>query len=300
MNKLDLTSNNAAADVQATSIRQAHLRDAARTRSMSKQYPYYGFVEVNIRGCEPFVMFSNNDDSVARDYYWNGADAFESTSLKLWTQLARQSPTILDIGSYTGVYSLAAAATSPAAKVHAFEALDRVYNRVLINKHANHLENIITHNAAVSDCNGTSVFNLFSGEGILVTGSSLLDKNSGGREVYETKLVQTVALDSMLDQFVRPRLVKIDVEGAETLVLKGAAQLIQQHRPDILIEVLSKSTVNDCCHLWNDVPYNYFSINDVTGEIVQHDQLTPATGMYDLNNLMTCKSLDELKEILND
>jgi FkbM family methyltransferase len=300
MNKHDLTAINAAADVQAESFKQAQHHNLTRTISMSKQYPYYGYIEVNIRGCDPFVMFSNNDDSVACNYYWNGPDAFESTSLKLWTQLARQSPTILDIGSYTGVYSLAAAAASPAAKVHAFEALDRVYNRILVNKYANHFGNITTHNAAVSDFNGTSVFNLFSGEGILVTGSSLLGKNSVGREVYDTKLVQTVALDSMLDQFVRPGLVKIDVEGAESLVLEGAAQLIQQHRPDILIEVLSKSTVNDCCNIWDSIPYNYFSINDHTGEITQHDRLTAATGMHNLNNLITCKSLAELKAILND
>jgi len=81
----------------------------------SKQFPYFGYINISIANCKnDFVMFSNNDEYVARNYFWNGADAFEATSLNLWCHLAKSAKGIIDIGSYTGIYSLAAASSTTA------------------------------------------------------------------------------------------------------------------------------------------------------------------------------------------
>ena len=48
--------------------------------------------------------------------------------------------------------------------------------------------------------------------------------------------VVTVTLDWLLGRFAVPELVKIDVEGLECAVLRGAPQLLQ-HRPAIFCEV---------------------------------------------------------------
>lgn len=96
--------------------------------------------------------------------------------------------------------------------------------------------NIELVHAAVCDAVGTAAFALArrgraTSHLAAVRGSS----QSGG--VAQEMTVPAVTLDSLLDQHPAPRFVKIDVEGAERLVLKGAARLLQVVRPTIYCEV---------------------------------------------------------------
>jgi FkbM family methyltransferase len=52
----------------------------------------------------------------------------------------------------------------------------------------------------------------------------------------ETLIVDCERLDDVLAEGVRPRFVKIDVEGAEALVLRGAQLTLEAHRPLIAFE----------------------------------------------------------------
>jgi hypothetical protein len=38
-------------------------------RKLRRKYPYFGYVDVEIEGVQPFVMFSNDDDEVAQIYF---------------------------------------------------------------------------------------------------------------------------------------------------------------------------------------------------------------------------------------
>jgi FkbM family methyltransferase len=58
---------------------------------------------------------------------------------------------------------------------------------------------------------------------------------------YEQNVV-TVTLDSLLEKFHAPTLVKIDVEGAESMVLQGASKLLKDIRPKFYIEVGREET----------------------------------------------------------
>lgn len=54
----------------------------------------------------------------------------------------------------------------------------------------------------------------------------------------ERQLVPAVTLDWLLSEYsVRPDIIKIDVEGAEALVLAGSSRILQDVRPIMLIEV---------------------------------------------------------------
>lgn len=52
-----------------------------------------------------------------------------------------------------------------------------------------------------------------------------------------TQLVATVSLDSLLTLLPPPTFLKIDVEGAEASVLRGAKVLLLEHRPALYVEV---------------------------------------------------------------
>lgn len=266
-------------------------------QELSSKYPYYGYVSIGIDDLSEFLMFSNNDCQVAKKYQWLGNDAYEKTSLIIWSKLAKKSASILDIGSYTGVYALAAAKSNPLAKVYAFEALDRIYFRLLLNKQVNQLGNLTAICSIVSDVNDSFKLNIYSGESILVTASSIIDENKN-REAYEIKEARSTTIDSFTSLFKsKIGLVKIDVEGAEHLVLKGMQNVISQHKPDILLEILKGAQLHTIEDILGLVPYNFYQINDLTGEIKQLPRPQVSEGMSTLNTLISLKSLDEINTL---
>lgn len=52
--------------------------------------------------------------------------------------------------------------------------------------------------------------------------------------------VMTVTLDWLCQQFPPPDLLKIDVEGAEAMTLRGGLELLKQHRPLVIVEVANE------------------------------------------------------------
>jgi FkbM family methyltransferase len=63
----------------------------------------------------------------------------------------------------------------------------------------------------------------------------------GMEGVRELRHVACTTLDSLLESFPPPNVVKIDVEGAELAVLEGASRVLAEARPVMLIEVGSES-----------------------------------------------------------
>ena len=205
---------------------------------MREEFPYHGYVDVEIEGVPPFVMFSNNDDRIAQTYFWYGPNAYETLSLRLWASLTTHATSVFDVGAFSGVYALVAARVNRAATVHAFEAIGRVFDRLVINKVVNRLgPRVGLWQLALGDADGAATMNIFQAAPTrMVTGSSLTTK---GRAPAATEHVTIARLDSFIatHDVARVDLVKIDVEGAEALVLGGMAATIARDRPTLLVEV---------------------------------------------------------------
>lgn len=74
--------------------------------------------------------------------------------------------------------------------------------------------------------------------------SNFLDGAGGSSQaggVRETQTVASVTLDWLLDQMPAPQVLKIDVEGAETHALHGAARLLSTARPTVICEVRAEN-----------------------------------------------------------
>lgn len=263
-----------------------------------KEYPYFGYIDINIFNLPPFTMFSNNDCYVSQKYFWLGDNAYERHSLAIWSALAKKSPLTLDIGAYTGVYAIAAAIANPRSKIYAFEALDRNYFRLIVNKKVNALGNLEVINSAVSDIDGDIILNIYSGDSVLVTASSLIDKPSG-RSVFLKKTISSISIDNYSINFKNQvGLIKIDTEGAEHLVFAGMKKMLLKSTPDILVEILKDSKILLIEKLIKDIPYNFYQINDFTQEIIKIDNLNSAKDMGNLNTLISLKDINELKNLL--
>lgn len=133
-----------------------------------------------------------------------------------------------DIGANIGQYTLFA---SPLVReVHSFEASPATFKFLSWNVEHNHLRNVRIHQKAVSDHDGTVVLSALNRSN---TGDSHIQRAGTGT------VIPCVSLDSYLRTLepARRTVAKIDVEGAEMLVLSGAGQFLRL-RPIIMIEVI--------------------------------------------------------------
>jgi FkbM family methyltransferase len=144
--------------------------------------------------------------------------------LSMVRELVRPNMTVWDVGANVGLFSFAAA--SLGAQVVALEAdtwlANLVHRSVLLNKLP-----VVVLPVAASDRQGVSQLYL-SDDG--KASNSLV----GDGRIAQT--VITVTLDWLLEHFAAPQVLKIDVEGMEYAVLRGARKVLQA-RPRIFCEV---------------------------------------------------------------
>jgi hypothetical protein len=123
--------------------------------------------------CAPIALFSNNDEFVALQIFWNGCH--EPMSVCLWSVLAQNNAgAVLDIGAYSGLFSLLACAVSQENPIVAFEPIDRNYARTLINVQANDFLRLIqVRHEAAGAADSQAQISMFRDDDLLPTGSSL-------------------------------------------------------------------------------------------------------------------------------
>lgn len=227
--------------------------------------PYYGFVDVAIPDCPVVAMFSANDDFVALKILWEGC--FEPASLALWSCMVEDRPHgIVDIGAYTGIYSLVAAAQSPRARILALEPIDRMYARVIVNSSANQFaERISVLRMAAGATDGIAEIRIPREDDLLPTGSSV-----AGLDSRPAKTVQSVSVrpaDAAIGEsgIKRVEAIKIDTEGFESEVLAGLGETLENSHPDMLIEILSQESLTKVHALLGPMGYRGITINDRLG-----------------------------------
>ncbi|SDQ48495.1 FkbM family methyltransferase [Quadrisphaera sp. DSM 44207] len=231
-------------------------------------------VTARMAGVE-FVMLGPSRDVVAKELHWGGGrrpGAADQLALDVFAALARDADTVLDVGAYTGVFSLLGARVAPAADVHAFEVVPGNAAAAQANVVANDLLRSITvHVAAVGavGADGGAVV-VPTGRG----GSALPDYWSTAMHFERGVHVPVRSLDSLLPQLDpqgrgRRAVVKVDVEGAEDAVLLGGRELLRRWRPDVLCELLpAQAKVPAVLQALDGLGYRWFLVQDA--ELVEH------------------------------
>ena len=218
--------------------------------NLKHRYPYYGNVETTVGG-KQISLFSVNDDVVAWNLFWLGE--YEKDLIDEWVDIlnSEQDGLILDIGAYTGYYSLIAGKFG--RKSHAFEIVPRTVERLKINVILNQLQDLVTiHGYGVSNKTHSVSLNMPRKADFLGTGNSI-DKKSNVEKVDETIcMVRDFSnIDIGNDKIVG---IKIDVEGHEFNVLESIESLLKMHKPSIIIEMMPE-TKDKCCELLTKIDY---------------------------------------------
>jgi FkbM family methyltransferase len=146
--------------------------------------------------------------------------------------IIRPGDLFFDIGANIGCHTLIG--VNYGADVHAFEPVPRLAHRLRRNVQVNRLEHQVrVVEAALSNSVGTSTFYLV---GRADDGSHSLLAGVPAQSSQPITVQTTTVDDYMrLTGCPVPAVMKIDVEGAEALVLEGATSLLAENAPPIII-----------------------------------------------------------------
>jgi FkbM family methyltransferase len=213
------------------------------SKNVALHIPAVGKISLLLRTGQRLFMENEGRDAVANSIYWLGIKGYEPESTKIWVELARKSKVIFDIGAYTGLYSLLAALVNSKAKVFAFEPIDAHYNHLKRNIEINNFDNIVPVKKIVSDKVGINKLKIPYGS-LLQGSASIIDKFDR-KDIEEELLIDSITIDFFIKEknIKVVDLVKIDVEAAEPIVLKGMCETIQNYYPTFIIEVLPHKRV---------------------------------------------------------
>ena len=135
------------------------------------------------------------------------------------SKYTRPGDVFYDIGANHGYFSMLASKRAESnGVVYAFEPLPyniEVFHRVMKD---NHIQNVHLVPLALSNCIGET--ELYVGDGRVARPS--LYPWRGDEHV----VVKTITLDEFIRSHPPPTVVKMDVEGAESLILQGASELL--------------------------------------------------------------------------
>lgn len=157
---------------------------------------------------------------------YSGLHEFEDMAFVL--HILRPNDLFVDVGANIGSYSIIAAGTC-GASVIAVEPIAQTFQHLVDNVRLNGLElRIAVKNLGLGEVPGELTFSA----GLDTVNHVLVEEERGDLEAVAVRMD---TLDRMLEGLV-PLVIKIDVEGFETAVLKGAARTLES--PDLVAIVL--------------------------------------------------------------
>jgi FkbM family methyltransferase len=141
--------------------------------------------------------------------------------------------TFYDIGANVGYFSLEMAPlTNGSVRVVAFEPQSTLASAIRSSADLNKFENIIVFDVLVGNITGES--NFFP-SAASIHASAVADS---GRKPKRVVRKQMVRIDDLVESgsILPPDFVKMDVEGSEHLVFRGARRTFEQYKPHIFLE----------------------------------------------------------------
>ncbi|MEA2560792.1 MAG: hypothetical protein QOH06_2296 [Acidobacteriota bacterium] len=163
---------------------------------------------------------------------------YETEELEFVRQHVRPGDTVLDIGANIGFFAMnLAAMVGSNGKVYAFEPNPRIADLLERSVAENHFaDRVAVARAAVADQPGR--LGLFVGADSLNLSGSYLVKDKAAASDAPGRIVDVPVIQLDAEPIRRPvSFIKIDVEGAEPLALRGASKILREDRPTILAEL---------------------------------------------------------------
>ena len=150
----------------------------------------------------------------------------------------RAGDTFWDVGANIGLFSLLAAkVVGPKGRIFSFEPAPDVFQLLCANIRG--LRTIRAIQCGVGNADSVATF---AAQGVSSAASFVEEVTKINQSFLPEIPIRKVEvnirkLDTLVKELVEPNLVKIDVEGFEFEVLKGARELLSTVRPTLIIEI---------------------------------------------------------------
>lgn len=220
------------------------------------------YLPANWRGIEKLIF-------AFREHY--------EPELRCLEQVLSPGMTVIDAGACYGIYTLAAGKMVGAkGLVLSFEPASRVFYVLQKNIALNSLTNVLAYPIALTETQGKAQLYHHPNVGC----------DSLGRDDSFTDCAEEVATES-LDDVLRKihvyhvDIIKMDVQGAEELVLRGARTILNLKRPIVIFEIYPEGTVSlgltpyGAWELLENLGYEFFVID---GRGALHRKQSPPVG----------------------
>lgn len=228
---------------------------------------FWWYGSVHIHGLELFLNPTDPDltNRILNDGAW------EEMESKIIEQHLQPGDTFIDVGAHLGYYSIIASrVVGETGKVIAFEPDPVSLDYLRKNLQTNRCTNVVVEQLALSDQAGT--LKLYVPDYSKSAGSLIrtAEMDLGSKE-YE---VLAVPLDDYLKSGTSVALIKIDVEGAEGVILVGAKRTLEENPHVKLIIEFFPRKLNDggfspekLLGMFDADQFSFLDINENTGQV---------------------------------
>ncbi len=219
---------------------------------------------------------------------------YEKKEIHFARNLLSSGDIFIDIGAHIGIHSLyASKEVGEEGRVYSFEPTPETFGRLNENVSLNRISNIYPVNKALGDKNDNVEF-FISGNGYDAWNGLT---NSPGKGLNEVIRTDVITIDDFLqneniDQ-KNIRLIKIDVEGFELAVLKGAEFLLRTYSPFLMIEFSDENAQN--AGFTCKMVYDYMKSLDYEWYSIENNMLVPhdLQESYFYDNLIAVKGSEK-------
>ncbi|CCB90872.1 putative methyltransferase, FkbM family [Waddlia chondrophila 2032/99] len=188
-----------------------------------------------------------------------------------WIGRFNSKAIFIDVGANIGLYSLFAASIHSKMKIYAIEPLSGNYQSIKENIQLNGFDQVIPLKIAVSDREGDVPFHILNEESGS-SGSQIIEpvKESGESfKPVKEEMIHCVTVDNLCKRFnIRCDYLKIDIDGREWQVLKGAEKSLESSVQSVLVELNPFYVALDSVHAW--MKDRGFSIDGILQSLANH------------------------------
>ncbi len=239
-------------------------------------------------------------DSILSNLIYTG---FEQDEIIFLRKFLKPADTFIDIGANIGLFSLhAAQIISPKGRIYAFEPTPITFSRLKENIELNEFQNIITaYNIGLSSNKGKLFLN------VSTDGHDAWNTFAQNSEIsFDKKIeINVTTLDSYLaENNIYSKdiaLIKMDVEGWEMEVLKGAKELLsKQDAPVFMVEFTESNLFaagTNCYELYDNFVsfgYKWYVYNSKNNTLTEDTKRLH----YPYVNLIATKNVEQVLERL--
>ena len=203
-----------------------------------------------------FLVLENDTfitECLERDGYW------EKPTIDVCREHLKNDSFVIEVGAHIGSHTVILSDICKDGVIYSFEMQKLIFQLLNANLLLNTCGNVFSYIEAVSDENKIE----YIGE---IDYKNMKEFNSGYASLdiikeHPSYPINVVTLNNKFSKIKRLDLIKIDAEGHEIPILKGADQLIKKFKPMILTEfdVNNKQQIIDLLPEYNfeDISYNY-------------------------------------------